>query len=115
MILLNKKAILDLYEYFLKNEEMLSRGYEDEDYIAENGVKIAKPNVDIHKKYPITLLGKLVQWNNVHRYLTLTGDPMRDKYYKMDVEYSYQLLETTLPNYLEINISMQTPTMSHFF
>lgn len=109
-----QKAILDLYEYFLKNEEMLRRGYEGEDYIAENGVKIAKTNVDIHKKYPITLLADLVQWNNVHRYLTLTGDPIRDKYFKMDVEYSDKLLETTLPKYYEINMSIQTLTMSDF-
>lgn len=111
---IKQEAILNLYEYFLKNEDMLRRGYEDEDYISANGVKIAKQGNDINDKYPITLLADLVQWNNVYRYLTLTGDPTKDKYYKMDVEYSYQLLETDLPKYYEINLSMQTPTMSNF-
>ncbi|MCT4544003.1 MAG: extracellular solute-binding protein [Vallitalea sp.] len=111
---IKQEAILNLFEYLLKNEEMFRHGYKDEDYISENGVKIAKPNIDINKKYPITLLANLVQWNNIHRYLTLTGDPIKDTYYKMDVEYSYKLLNTTLPKYYEVNVSMRTPTMNNF-
>ncbi|GKX31506.1 hypothetical protein SH1V18_39860 [Vallitalea longa] len=108
------KAILDLYEYFLKNENMLRMGYEGEDYIAKNGVQFLKPNEKINEKYPITLLANLVQWNNISRYLTLTGDPEKDKYFKMDVEYSYKLLNTELPEYKEINISEEAQSMCDF-
>ncbi len=106
-------AILDLYNYLLENDTMLRYGFEGEDWEEQDGIIIQK-TADLGSKYPSTNMSGLVQYANWH-HLELTGDPARDPYRQMDIDW-WKLVDEkcTLPEYEPGYTNISTPAKNEF-
>ncbi len=106
-------AILDLYNYLLENDELIRYGFEGEDWEEQDGVIIQK-TADLAAKYPVTNMSGLVQNASWHR-LELTGDPARDLYRQMDIDWWNMANEKcTVPEYEPSYTNISTPTQNEF-
>ena len=110
-----QEAILDLYEYLLKNDTLVRYGFEGEDWHMEDGVIVRDTSAaDLAKKYPSSGLSILVQYGWWHN-LELTGDPEVDVYKQMDIDFWNQLNEEcTIPDYDPSYVNLSTPLKNDF-
>lgn len=109
------ERVLDLMEWILANDTLVTHGFEGEDYEVVDGINVPLSDVSIFEKYPASGLGDLVQYNNDESRLQLTGNEKRDIYRQWDVDYINWVKENCIiPEYNAAITNISTETKDKF-